>query len=202
MARSDKKTMAFCFAAALAVGAAAPSFAQESEQQGLGSNFNGLQLEGDQPISIEANQLDVDDQAAQAVFTGNVQVVQGDTELRTSKLIVHYQKNEDGEGEAQDSGTLPGGSSDIERLEASGKVYVKSADQVATADQGSFDMASQQIVMTGNVVLTQGENVAEGCRLTIQADTGVARLEAANCESGGAGRVRLMLTPDSAGDGN
>lgn len=170
---------------------AAPASAQ---QQGLGDSFTGLQLNGDQPISIESNQLDVDDNKAVATFTGNVQVSQGETELRTGKLVVFYAKSGNA---ASGTSALPGGSSQIERLEASEMVYVKSADQVATAEKASFDMKSEVVVMTGNVVLSQGQNVAEGCRLTIQMQTGLARLESTDCGDGsGDGRVRMMLTPD------
>ncbi|HEX2019759.1 MAG TPA: lipopolysaccharide transport periplasmic protein LptA [Aurantimonas sp.] len=170
-------------------------------QEGLGSSFNGLQIDGDQPISIESNQLDVDDAQAVATFTGNVAVAQGDTELRSGRLVVHYKKAE-GEADAPArGGALPGGSNQIDRIEASEKVYVKSVDQVATSERATFDMASQVVVMTGNVVLSQGENIAEGCRLTIQMDTGLARLESACGEGGGDGRVRLMLTPDGQSGG-
>ncbi|MCB8839611.1 LptA/OstA family protein [Aurantimonas sp. VKM B-3413] len=178
--------------------------AQEGQSAGLGKSFTGLQIQGDQPISIESNQLDVDDRNAVATFSGNVAVAQGETVLRTGKLKVHYKKPEGGTDEAPKAGALPGGSSQIERLDASGKVYVKSADQVATADNASFDMGSQVVVMTGDVVLTQGENVAQGCRLTIKMDTGVARLESQDCgqsASGRSGRVHLMLTPGQQGAG-
>ena len=187
---------------AAALLAAAPAAAQQ-QQQGLGESFGGLQLDGSKPISIESNKLDVDDKAATATFTGNVHVAQGDTELRTGKLVVTYDKGGSGAGAgsgAGGAGAIPGGSDQIKHLDASDKVYVKSKDQVATAEQASFDMASQVIVMTGNVVLTQGKNVAEGCRLTIHADTGIAHLESSDCNGapggGGDGRVRLMLTPD------
>ncbi|WP_206453756.1 LptA/OstA family protein [Aurantimonas marina] len=192
------RAVPFCAALFASFILAAPASAQ---QQGLGDSFTGLQLNGDQPISIESNQLDVDDNKAVATFTGNVQVSQGETELRTGKLVVSYRKAQEGAaGTKSGTSALPGGSSQIERLEASEKVYVKSADQVATAENASFDMKSEVVVMTGNVVLSQGQNVAEGCRLTIHMQTGLARLESTDCgngDSGGSGgRVRMMLTPD------
>ncbi|MDY8108123.1 LptA/OstA family protein [Fulvimarina sp. 2208YS6-2-32] len=185
--------------AALIVGASlALPLSAAAQEGGFGSNFNGLQLDGDQPISIESSTLDVDDKAAIATFTGNVSVSQGPTLLKTGKLVVHY-KNAGAADGSEGSGSLPGGSSAIERLEATENVYVKSEDQVATAQRASFDMAADVVVMTGDVVLSQGENVAEGCRLTIQMGSGRARLESSNCDgnSGGGGRVRMMLTPGS-----
>ncbi|MFD2238831.1 LptA/OstA family protein [Aureimonas populi] len=183
--------------AALA-GLAAPAAAQ-----GLGQSFGGLQVQGDQPIAIESDQLDVDDREAVATFSGDVSVQQGETRMSAARLVVHYVRG--GEGGAQPASTsnMPGGGSDIERLEASGNVEIQSADQVATADQANFEMASQVAVLTGNVVLSQGPNVATGCRLTIQMDTGVARLQSTDCAGaaggGGGGRVRMLLTPGSEG---
>ncbi|MCQ0989513.1 LptA/OstA family protein [Jiella marina] len=173
-----------------------------AQNQAEGRNFGALQIRGDQPIAIESDQLDVDDRKTVATFTGNVSVRQGETALRSGKLIVYYKRDGAREASAEPSaGALPSGSSQIEKLEATGNVYVKSADQVATADRASFDMSSEVVLMTGNVVLTQGENVAEGCRLQIEMDTGVARLESRDCGgAAGGGRVRLMLTPGQ--DGN
>lgn len=196
---SGRLALALCGLAALG---AAPASAQGSP--GLGQSFTGLQVKGDQPISIESNQLDVDDGKAMATFTGDVTVQQGPTELKTGKLVVTYKRGANrAEGQAAPAagtpGALPGGSDQIDRLEATEKVYVRSADQIATAQQATFDMKTQLVTMTGDVVLTQGKNVAQGCRLTIKMDSGVARLENRNCPGGtkpaAGGRVRLMLTP-------
>jgi len=187
-------------------GLASPALAQQSP--GLGSSFGGLQVQGDQPIAIESNQLDVDDAQALATFSGDVSVRQGQTSMNAEKLLVHYvRKAETPAGgaapAAQPASTgsnMPGGSSDISRLEATGKVTIKSADQVATANRADFDMATQVAVLSGDVVLSQGKNVATGCVLRIKMDTGVARLQSQDCggASGGGGaggRVRMLLTP-------
>lgn len=168
--------------------------------QGLGQSFGGLQMQGDQPIAIESDQLDVDDRQAVATFTGAVSVQQGETRLNAERLVVHYVRSGE-DGQSAPAGNMPGGSSDISRLEASGDVEIQSADQVATADNADFDMASQVAVLTGDVVLSQGPNVATGCRLTIQMETGVARLQSTDCPGGQTsqpgGRVRMLLTPGS-----
>lgn len=178
----------------LALAATLPAQAQSA----FGESFGGLQVQGDQPIAIESDQLDVDDGQAVATFSGDVSVQQGETSMRAAKLIVHYAR-EAGAEPAVAQSNVPGGSGEIERLEATGSVYIKSQDQVATAQSASFDMASQVVVMRGDVVLTQGENVATGCVLTIQMETGVARLQSNDCggASGGGGRVRMLLTPGS-----
>ena len=58
----------------------------------MNSNIGGLALSNDQPIQIESNQLDINDSKAEAIFTGNVKVVQGKTLLRASRMVVHYTK--------------------------------------------------------------------------------------------------------------
>ncbi|MCQ8782200.1 LptA/OstA family protein [Mangrovibrevibacter kandeliae] len=184
---------------AMAAASGSPAFSQ-----GFGNSFGGLQVNGGQPISIDAAQLDVDDAKATATFTGDVSVAQGDTLLKTSTLVVHYIKpsGEDGKKPGP-AGAMPGGSNDIDRLEATGKVYVKSQDQVATADKATFDMKSQLVVMTGDVVLTQGPNVATGCRLTIHMDTNLARLDSDSCAGRSTPskppRVKMVLTPQQNG---
>ena len=158
-------------------------FAATAHAQAPGT-FNGLNVEGDQPIAIESDQLDVDDAKALATFTGNVSVSQGETLIKTSKLLVYYIKAPAADAKAPAApkpkvdatkGALPGGNNQIDRIEASGKVYIKSADQVATADSANFDMKTQLAVLTGDVVLSQGENVARGPKLTVHMDTGIAQ---------------------------
>lgn len=195
-------------AALLLLAGALPASAQ-AQSPGLGNSFGGLQVQGDQPIAIESNQLDVDDKQSLATFSGDVTVQQGETSLKADKLLVYYVRKAEGQGGAAaqpvSTGNMPGGSSDISRLEATGKVTIKSADQVATAKKADFDMATKVAVLTGDVVLSQGQNVATGCILRIQMDTGVARLQSRDCNgaSGGAagGRVRLLLSPDAQQSG-
>lgn len=176
------------------LAAAAPALAQAP------GTFNGLNVQGDQPIAIESDQLDVDDAKALATFSGNVSVSQGETLIKTSKLMVYYVKAPAADAKAPAAakpkaeapkGALPGGNNQIDRIEASGKVYIKSTDQVATAETANFDMKTQLAVLTGNVVLSQGENVARGPKLTIHMDTGIAQF------SGVPGtRIKMLMAPD------
>jgi lipopolysaccharide export system protein LptA len=84
------------------------------------------------------------------------------------------------------------GGANIDHLEVDGKVYIKQGEQVATGDHGTFDMQSGVLVLTGKeVVLTEGENVVVGCKLTVLMQTGLAQVDACG------GRVMMSLTPQS-----
>lgn len=143
----------------------------------------GLKLSGNGPVQIESDKLEVRENENIAIFTGNVAVVQDKSLLKSGKLVVHY---------ANDGGSATTGTAKIERLEATGKVYMKSETQVATGDAATFDMKSNVLVLSGKqVVLTEGENIATGCKLTVQMDSGEARLD-------GCGRISAVLSPKSA----
>ncbi|MDP3897122.1 MAG: LptA/OstA family protein [Mesorhizobium sp.] len=169
----------------------APAAAQDST-----SSLTGLKLSGDKPIQIESDRLEVRDADSTAVFTGNVSVVQGETLLKSGRMIVYYAKPKEGSKDKSASGgALQPGASSIDRLEVDGKVYVRSSTQVATGDKGTFDMATGTMVLTGKeVVLTEGENVIVGCKLTVTMKTGRAKLD--GCGKG-TGRVKMLLQPKS-----
>jgi lipopolysaccharide export system protein LptA len=170
-------------AALLLVASPSFLFAQEA------GRLTGLKLDGDKPIQIESDHLEVRENDGIAIFTGNVSVVQGPTLLRSGKMTVHY--NTEG-------GSATTGSADIDRLEVEGKVYVKSETQVATGDSGSFDMRSEVLVLSGReVVLTEGDNVVVGCKLTVQMSTGLATLDGCAGQQGSSGRVKMLLKPGS-----
>ncbi|MVA96890.1 LPS ABC transporter substrate-binding protein LptA [Nitratireductor sp. CAU 1489] len=153
----------------------------------------GLQLSGDEPIQIESDRLEVRDAEGIAIFTGNVNVVQGPTLLKSGKMTVYYATD----GTAEPSAAGPDASR-IERLEVDENVYVKTETQVATADKASFDMKTEVLVMTGKeVVLSDDGNVLVGCKLTVQMATGHALLDGCGQSEGAKGRVKMLLQPKS-----
>jgi len=147
------------------------------------TSMDGLQLSNDQPIQIESDLLEIRDQDKTAIFTGNVKAIQGTTMLQSGKMIVHYK------GE---SGKVSNGNADIDTIDVMDKVFLSSDKQQATADTGHFDMAAQTFTLEGDkVVLSEGQNVFVGCKLTVQVETGEARLD--SCGR----RVQIQLDPKS-----
>jgi lipopolysaccharide export system protein LptA len=188
----------------LAAFAAGPALAQKTQQA-----LPGLKLSGDQPIQIESDKLEIHDQESTAVFTGKVKVVQGTTTMQAGAMTVFYKKKPAADANAGSDanskpsstttqsasgqgGSLVSGDADIDHILVSDKVYLTSGQQTATAENGSFDMASQIAILKGDkVVLTDGPNVFTGCQLTVHMNTGEAQLDACG------GRVQIQLDPKS-----
>ncbi|PRD43362.1 LPS ABC transporter substrate-binding protein LptA [Phyllobacterium phragmitis] len=184
---------------AAVAAAPAPALAQQQQQA---VPFGGLNFSnGKEPVQINADRLEMRDKEGIAIFTGNVSVVQGQTALKSGKMTVYYAKSPENDAKSGDAAAQPQaapglGAAGVDRLEVSGKVYLKSGTQVATGDSGTYDAKTQTMTLLGKkVVLSDGENVATGCKLTANTGTGRAFLE--SCK-GQPGRVSIILAPKSA----
>lgn len=167
------------FASALIALGILVSSGSTSLAQVSGQAFEGFRGNTKDPVQIEANQLEVLDEQAKAVFQGNVKVRQGSSLITTSRLVVKYLKGS------------KGGQNDIERLDMTGGLIATSKQNTVTADSGTFHVQTENIVLTGKVTISQGENIATGCKLIANLKTNKARLEA--CKGGG--RVKSIFTP-------
>ncbi|HEY0121355.1 MAG TPA: LptA/OstA family protein [Rhizobium sp.] len=188
-----------------ALGALAFFAAPGADAQTTTSKMPGLALSSDQPIQIESDKLEIHDAESQAVFTGNVKVVQGTTTMQAGKMTVFYKKKQPADANAkpatdnpvakaakEQNQSLVSGDANIDHILVTNKVYLVSGTQTATADDGSFDMANQLAILKGQkVVLTDGPNVFTGCQLTVHMATGEAQLDACG------GRVQIQLDPKS-----
>lgn len=201
-------TATFC---AVFAGWAPKALAQTHLAQG-GASSNppkpGQFENKDAPVQIEAATLEVHDKTKTATFSGNVQVVQGDTTMRCRSLVVFYGQ-EVGIGEAGTEvttgttakSTLGGtkGAQNIRRIEARGGVTVITKDQSASGDLGIYDLKTKTITLSGNVVVSQGQNVIHGERVVVDTETGNARVESggsgAGASAGSGGRVRALIQP-------
>lgn len=148
--------------------------------QSFGGAFEGVG-DNDEPIQIEADRLEIVDNENTALLTGNVSVVQGTTILKARQIKVYYLRGD----EAKQS------KSGIKRIEASGKVAVKSQENRATADRATVNMVTEIVTMSGNVIMSQGNNVAKGCEVVVNLKTNVSEIKQCG------GRVKLLLDPKS-----
>lgn len=147
----------FALVAAFSIGAA---FAQ-----GASVAFGGLKHDASQPVEITADELTVDQATGSAVFVGNVVAGQGEMRLSAARVQVHY---------ATENGQATGR---IDRLVATGSVTLVNGAEAAEAAQAVYTVSAGEIVMTGDVILTQGINALSGEKLTVDLNTGSGRME-------------------------
>ena len=195
-----------------ALTVAAPAAAQSTQAQGTQAAAPGplgMAENKDAPVQIEAATLEVRDKNKQAMFSGNVQVVQGDTTMKCQSLVVFYGQ-EVGLGAdgapvataAKSSPGMPQGAQNIRRIEARGGVTVITKDQNASGDLGVYDLKTKTITLSGNVVVSQGQNVIHGERVVVDTTTGYARVESGSAAGGaGPGRVRALIQPGKGQNG-
>ncbi|MGN6570762.1 MAG: LptA/OstA family protein [Pseudolabrys sp.] len=176
--------------------------AQPQESKGPPNALQGFSQNRDEPVHIDAATLEVRDKDKVATFSGNVHVKQGDTDMRCKSLVVFYEQDDakpapaKGGKPMQQAEPGPGGNQKIKKLEARGGVIVTQKEQTATGELGIFDMPTNTVTLTGNVVMTQGKNVLRGDKLIVDLTTGVSRVESAK---NGHGRVQGLFLPSSGG---
>jgi lipopolysaccharide export system protein LptA len=199
-------------AALAALILAAPATAQAPSAPP--SPFGVNSVNKDQPVQIEAATLEVRDKNKEATFSGNVQVVQGDTTMKCQSLVVFYGQEVGLGGASAADGTavtsnkgMPQGAQNIRRIEARGGVTVLTKDQNASGDLGIYDLKNKTITLSGNVVVSQGQNVIHGERVVVDMVTGNARVESGSSNGGtgtgapGPSRVRALIQPGKSDNG-
>ena len=167
--------MTFRFLPALMLLAAMVFAANANAQQGTAHDT-------ELPIEIAADALEVQQDKQIAVFSGNVDAQQGIIKLRADRIWVHYQ------GDAAEDAARA-----ISKIDAEGKVFFSSGTETAEGDQGTYNVDNGVITLTGEVVLTQGNNVIKGNRLVFDLTTGQSTMD--GDKSGGDGRVRGLFVP-------
>lgn len=141
--------------------------------QGASVAFGGLKQDTSLPIEVSADQLAVSQTDGTAIFTGNVLVGQGEMRLSADRVKVEY--TADGNG--------------ISKLFASGGVTLVNLTDAAESREAIYTIASGNVVMTGDVLLTQGGNALSGQKLVIDLKTGTGVME---------GRVQTVFQPGKA----
>jgi lipopolysaccharide export system protein LptA len=81
----------------------------------------------------------------------------------------------------------------LSRVEASGNVYFVTPDQSSRGDRAVYTLANGEVVLTGDVILTQGKNVLTGGRLVYNVRTQTARMDSA-----GGGRIQGVFYPQGS----
>ena len=150
--------------AALLLGTALPALAQNVA-------FGGIKADTSAPVELAADNLTVNQTTGKAEFTGNVLIGQGQMKLSADKVVVQY---------------VQGSTQKIDSLDATGNVTLVSGPDAAEAKQAIYDVASGNVTLIGDVLLTQGQNVMSGEHMVVNLADGTAQMQ---------GRIRSVLQP-------
>ena len=148
------------------------------------------------PIDITADTAEVSNAKCVAVWRGSAEAIQEKAHLRADTITVYSRPKAASGGDGQ---TACGGA---DRIEADGHVYYMTDTQNARGDHAEYFQNRDEIVITGDVVVVQGQNVARGSRLTINVSTHEATMAAGAAGPGRSGRVRAVFYPDRSGAGD
>ena len=145
------------------------------------------------PIEIVADSMEWLNEEKIAIARGNADAVQGRYTLSAHVLIAHIADEPNGNHEAN---------SQISLIEAEGNVILITPNEKARGSIRIYDVRNKTAVLTGSVVLTQGENVLHGERLTMDLDTGHSRLEGAIAPTDPTenGRVKAIFSPENVNE--
>lgn len=139
----------------LALAGSQPAVGQDAASALRGHNTNA-------PVDVAADRIEVQDRSDRAIFSGDVVVRQGDLTLNAERLTVAY----------SDAGGIQ-----IDRLNASGGVTLRSPSETARGQFAIYDLNNRLITMLGGVTLTRGQSRVSGARLVLSLDTGRAVLD-------------------------
>jgi len=141
-----------------------------------------------EPINIAADKLDYFDKEQKAVYSGNVVVVQGDTRLNASVLTILFDSKAAGAKKpGQDAAN-----SQLKWMKGDGPITIVNKDQVGVGDSLIYDKAKNKFSLSGNVSLSQGENITKGDELVYDLQTGQAVVSSR-------GRVKSRIVPNDKG---
>lgn len=146
--------------------------------------------EGGGPVSYSANNLEYYDAERRLVLVGDVDIVQADARLRADRITLFFSGS--GGGEGQDGGL---GSGDIERMIAEGEVYYVRPAQSARGNRAVYNVASDSVTFTGNVVVASEDNVIRGETLVLAIGS-----RRTTIRPQGGGRVRGVFVPSDGGN--
>ena len=113
-------------------------------------------------VDVAADRIEVQDRADRAIFSGNVVARQAELTLNAARVTVAY--------------TSAGGI-EIERIDATGGVTVRSPSETARGRVAIYDLRNRLITLLGDVTLTRGQSHVNGERLVLNLDTGRAVMD-------------------------
>ena len=133
--------------------------------------LGGFDPDSDAPVEMTADKLTISQENGSAQFEGNVIIGQGDIRIAANLVVVTYLET-----------------GEIDKLSASGGVTVASSDESAESESVEYSLKNRTLMMSGNVLFSQGKILMSANSLQIDLNTGAATVE---------GQVKTILSTGS-----
>jgi len=163
-------SLVLCVAAG---GAQEKKARKEIEKKSQAAGGFGLSA-GRGPIDITSDTVEADQKKNSITFKGNVVAKQEDTTLYANTMVVHYDPD----------------TKKLREIIATGNVKIVQLERRATGQRATFDQEENKIVLDGDAVVREGENVLRGERVIYYVNE-----ERSVVEGGKANRVTTTITP-------
>ena len=163
-----------CFYFFQAVARGQEKMAEKGSPPGAGAGI-GFGFQGNRsPIDIASDTLEGNQKLGVVTFKGNVIAKQDETTLYSNLLLVTYDQE----------------TKKMKKIEGIGNVRIVSQERRATGQKVTFYQDENKVILEGDVVIREGDNVVRGERVTYFIDE-----ERSVVEGPKGGRVSTTITP-------
>lgn len=121
------------------------------------------------PLTIEANRLDMKDAQKLLLYTGNILVTNGPSTLKSANLTIYLDN-------AAEGGAGSSTTDRVNRVDAEGPVVINTQKETYSGNQLHYDRLQNKIYMTGNVTIQQGDGLTKADNLEFDKATSTALL--------------------------
>jgi len=121
----------------------------------------GTILQSDSPLKIASDRMEANQNDKTVLFEGHVVVQQDDLTITGKRLKVYSVEG------LKDSAAQSAMVDKIDRIEIEGDVTISQKDKVATAQRAVYYHEEQKIVLSGQPIVTQGEDRIQGRLITL-----------------------------------
>lgn len=133
--------------------------------QGASISLGVSAYDASSPVEITSASLELDQTNGSAIFTGDVIVVQGGMTMTCDRMVVTYGTN------------ARTGENEIRTIRMFGGVTFVGPADAAESQSAVYSLTSASLVMSGNVLVTQGPTAMSSDRLIYNLTSGTGRLE-------------------------
>jgi lipopolysaccharide export system protein LptA len=145
----------------------------KGEEKKLGADKNFGFTASRAPIDITSDTVEANQKQNTVIFKGNVVAKQEDITLHANTLTIYYDPN----------------TKKLKEIMAVGNVKVVQFDRRATSQKATFHQEENKVVLDGEAVVREGENVIRGERVIFYVDE-----ERSVVDGGKGGRVNTHIS--------